>query len=153
MESMFKKLTDRSKKVLTLAADQAAELAHDVHSGHVLLGLFLEGAGVAAVLLRDRELEYQAILGEVAIQCLDKPQAENEMHRLNVAAMHSAHRLGHLYIGTEHLLLGICILPSLSGASALAGVDVMLSEVGKEILCLLGHGDLTYHQLASSLQL
>jgi hypothetical protein len=144
-EPMFERVTDRSRKVLTLAHEQAAAFAHSsIHTGHVVLGLATEGDGVAANVLRYSQVDLKALSDRIAVQSFDPENANDEMVALDSAAMHTARMLNHNYCGTEHLLFGICILPSLCGASALTDVGASLSHVGEEILNLLGHFELSY---------
>lgn len=145
---MFDRVTDRSRKVFTLANKHAAAFAHGrIHTGHVILGLATEGDGVAAYVLRYTQVDLNALSDRVANQSLDADDAHDEMVALDSAAMHTARMLNHNYCGTEHLLFGVCILPSLSGALALTDVGASLSNVGEEILNLLGHFELSYESV------
>lgn len=147
-ELMFDRVTDRSRKVLTLASEHADAFAHgSIHTGHVVLGLATEGDGVAANVLRFSHVDLKALSDRISVQLLDPDDANDEMVALDSAAMHTARMLNHNYCGTEHLLFGICILPSLSGASALTDVGASLSHVGEEILNLLGHFELSYESV------
>jgi ATP-dependent Clp protease ATP-binding subunit ClpC len=145
---MFDRVTDRSRKVLAFANEHADAFAHgSIHTGHVVLGLATEGDGLAAHVLRYSHVDLQALSDRVAVQSLNPDDANDEMVALDSAAMHTARMLNHNYCGTEHLLLGVCILPSLSGASALTDVDASLSHVGQEILNLIGHLELSYESV------
>lgn len=144
-ELMFERVTDRTRKVLTFANEHATAFAHaGIHTGHVVLGLATEGNGVAAHVLRYSHVDLKALSDRIGVQSLGPDDANDEMVALDSAAMHTARILNHNYCGTEHLLFGICILPSLSGASAFTDVGASLSHVGEEILNLLGHFELSY---------
>ena len=109
------RFTERAKNALELAQSAAAELGHNyVGSEHILLGLSREGGGVAAKILREAGLESQLIFdlivknvgrgrrGDAIVQGLT-PSAK---HIIETAVM-EANRLGHGYVSTEHMLLGI----------------------------------------------
>ena len=110
----FDKFTDRARKVLTLAQDEAQRFNHNyIGTEHLLLGLVREGEGVAARVLENMNVELakvrtavefiigrgdRPVVGEVGLT----PRAK----RVIELAIDEARRLGHNYIGTEHLLLG-----------------------------------------------
>jgi len=109
------RFTERAKTAFEIAKKAAVELGHNyIGSEHILLGLSREGGGVAAKILRDAGLESQLIFdlivknvgrgshGETALQGL----TPNAKHIIETAVM-EANRLGHGYVSTEHLLLGI----------------------------------------------
>ena len=111
----FDKFTDRARKVLTLAQDEAQRFNHNyIGTEHLLLGLVREGEGVAARVLENMNVELpkvrtavefiigrgdRPVVGEVGLT----PRAK----RVIELAIDEARRLGHNYIGTEHLLLGL----------------------------------------------
>ncbi|MBI1311197.1 hypothetical protein GC176_07805 [bacterium] len=148
---MLERVTDRARKVFSLAHEHAKALGHGaVHTGHVVLGLGTEGDGVAANVLRFSHVDLNALAARVAVQALVPGEASEEMIALDSASLHAVQMLNHNYCGTEHLLFGICLLPSLSGASALTEVGASLEHLGDEILKLLGHFDLHYSSLLES---
>ena len=130
----FDKFTDRARKVLTLAQDEAQRFNHNyIGTEHLLLGLIREGEGVAARVLENMNVELAKVrtvvefiigrgdrpaVGEVGLTPLAKRTIE--------LAIEEARGLGHRYIGTEHLLLGLIRLGDGIGPGVLAsmGVDV-----------------------------
>jgi len=113
---MFDKFTERAKKVINLAREEAARLGHDyIGTEHLLLGLIKEGGGVATAVLENLGLDLERIkleveksinmgggtltLGEVPFT----PRAKKVLE----LAVEEAQALGHNYIGTEHILLGL----------------------------------------------
>ena len=129
----FDKFTDRARKVLTLAQDEAQRFNHNyIGTEHLLLGLVREGEGVAARVLENMNVELpkvrtavefiigrgdRPVVGEVGLT----PRAK----RVIELAIDEARRLGHNYIGTEHLLLGLVR----EGEGIAAGV---LESLGRE---------------------
>ena len=111
----FDKFTDRARKVLTLAQDEAQRFNHNyIGTEHLLLGLVREGEGVAAKVLDNLDVELakvrtavefiigrgdRPVVGEVGLT----PRAKQVIE----LAIDEARRLSHNYIGTEHLLLGL----------------------------------------------
>jgi len=121
----FDKFTDRARKVLTLAQDEAQRFNHNyIGTEHLLLGLVREGEGVAARVLENMNVELpkvrtavefiigrgdRPVVGEVGLT----PRAK----RVIELAIDEARRLGHNYIGTEHLLASSSPLESISTRS------------------------------------
>jgi ATP-dependent Clp protease ATP-binding subunit ClpC len=113
----FEKFTTRAKTVLTLAQGEAERLNHNyIGTEHVLLGLIEEGSGVAATVLRDLGVEGDAV--RLAVERVvggrkEGPQTCGEtgltprVKKVLQLAVDEARSLGHQYIGTEHLLLGL----------------------------------------------
>src|SRR6266550_3858696 len=111
----FDKFTERAKKVLGLAQEEAQRFQHNyIGTEHLLLGLIREGEGVAAKVLSNLGVELnqvreaveamigrgdRIVLGEIGLT----PRAKKVIE----LAVDEAHRLNHHYIGTEHLLLGL----------------------------------------------
>ena len=127
----------------------------DVNSGHVLMGLLAEGSGIAANVLKNLGMTVYAILDKIekteyartGVPGTDLPWT-NDAVFITKRALEEAQKLGHLYVGTEHLLLAICTLGGLEvlrDGGFLAGE--ILSEycsgdlwrVRNDILSLLGH--------------
>src|SRR5205085_11798753 len=111
----FDKFTERARKVLTLAQEEATRFNHNyIGTEHLLLGLIREGEGVAAKVLRNLGVELDKVRSEVefiigrgdrmiAGEIGLTPRAKKVIE----LAVDEARRLGHHYIGTEHLLLGL----------------------------------------------
>ncbi len=108
------RFTDRAKKVLNLAYEAAAEMGHSyIGSEHILLGLAREGGGAAAKILRENGLD-SALIKELIIKNVGNGQNQQPSQGLTPRAKQiielataDAARLGHNYVGTEHLLMGI----------------------------------------------
>src|SRR5512141_1242970 len=111
----FDKFTDRARKVLTLAQDEAQRFNHNyIGTEHLLLGLVREGEGVAARVLENMNVELakvrtavEFIIGRRARPVVGDADLPQRPTRPTQRATDQARRLGHNYIGTEHLLLGL----------------------------------------------
>ena len=141
----FDKFTDRARKVLTLAQDEAQRLNHNyIGTEHLLLGLVREGEGVAARVLENMNVELpkvrtavefiigrgdRPVVGEVGLT----PRAK----RVIELAIDEARRLGHNYIGTEHLLLGLVREGEGIAAGVLESLGVNLDKVRHEVIRVL----------------
>ena len=109
------RFTERAKHAFELAQTAAVELGHNyVGSEHILLGLSREGGGVAAKILRESGIESQIIFDLIVKNVGRGPHGEAQVQGLTPNAKHiietavvEANRLGHGYVSTEHLLLGI----------------------------------------------
>ena len=151
------RFTERAKNVLDLAQAAASELGHGyVGSEHILLGLSREGGGVAAKVLRESGLESRLILdlieknigrggaGEFPPQGLT-PRAK----RVIELAISEANRLGHNYIGTEHLLMGILREYDSVAAKLIVSTGVDLNRMYTEILNIFGSSEYKPRQSAT----
>ena len=141
----FDKFTDRARKVLTLAQDEAQRFNHNyIGTEHLLLGLVREGEGVAARVLENMNVELakvrtavefiigrgdRPVVGEVGLT----PRAK----RVIELAIDEARRLGHNYIGTEHLLLGLVREGEGIAAGVLEILGVNLDKVRHEVIRVL----------------
>jgi len=146
---MFDKFTDRARRVMQLARAEAVRLNHDyIGTEHILLGLIQEGSGVAANVLKNLGIELQRIRQEVERlvsaggsassvplgQIPFTPRAKKVLE----FAVDEATSLGHNYIGTEHLLLGLLRETGGKAAQVLVNLGIRLNEVREEVLSLLG---------------
>ena len=175
---MYERFTDRARKVMSLAIQNAASRhAPAVETEHILLGLLEEGSGVGANVLRNMEVDCSLLSAAAARRCTSYPppattstvnQPSEELpqsfwqatrsaflrffavrgprlpltaatRRLVEHAMQEARTLGHNYIGTEHLLLGLLSEPDCTGAQLLTDQGLTLEDVRREVLELLGH--------------
>jgi ATP-dependent Clp protease ATP-binding subunit ClpA len=139
--------TDRVRRVLQLAREEAARLHHEnVGTEHILLGLIREGEGVAAAVLTNLNVDLEAIWER--IEETVKPgragaQADPDLPYTSRAkkvlefSMSEARELNHRYVGTEHLLLGILREEKGIGAQVLTEAGVSLEEARREVLRLL----------------
>jgi ATP-dependent Clp protease ATP-binding subunit ClpC len=144
---MFDRFTERARKVMGLARQEAQRFGHDyIGTEHILLGLVQEGSGVAAQVLKNLDVEMKKIRLEVEKivkngtntvtmgQLPFTPRAKKVLE----LALEEAQNLGHNYIGTEHLLLGLIRENEGIAAQVLMNLNVKLEEVREEVLELLG---------------
>src|SRR6478735_3915613 len=115
---MFERFTDRARKVMQIANQEAQRFNHEyIGTEHILLGLIKEGSGVAANVLNNLDadlrkvrLEVETIVqtgpGGVGIAAGQRPQTPRSKKVIEYA-VEEARRLKHNYVGTEHLLLGL----------------------------------------------
>ncbi|MBF0215545.1 MAG: ATP-dependent Clp protease ATP-binding subunit [Candidatus Omnitrophica bacterium] len=143
----FSKFTERARKVILIAKDEAKKLNHDyIGTEHILLGLVKEGEGVAAAVLNSLGLEPDNIREEVEklvkqgphpIMTGDIPFTPRAKKVIELA-MDEARNLGHNYIGTEHLLLGLIREGEGIAAQVLLNLGLDVRSVRDEVLNLLG---------------
>ncbi len=142
---MFNRFTDRARKVLILAQQEAAKYGHGyIGTEHLLLGLLREGEGVASKALNSLGLEIdsvrlqvESILGKGQEQATDigyTPRAKKVIE----LAMEEALRLGHNYVGTEHILLGLIREGEGIAAQVLAGLGVDINLMRQRVIEMLG---------------
>ena len=140
---MFERFTDRARQTLVLAQQEALGLRHNfIGTEHILLGLLAEGTGVAAVALgslevsleRARELVVETIGPSPGIGEGGKPPFTPRAKKVLELALHEALGLGHNYIGTEHILLGILAEGEGVGAQVLIKEGHALSDVRAVVL-------------------
>ncbi|MEE8447205.1 MAG: Clp protease N-terminal domain-containing protein, partial [Gemmatimonadota bacterium] len=139
--------TDRVRKVLALAREEAIRLQHDyVGTEHILLGLIREGEGVAAAVLSNlaadldelhRRVEENVRRGKSASNIPELPYTSRAKKVLEYA-MAEARDLHHSYVGTEHLLLGLLREEKGLAAKVLGELGITLEEARPETLKLLG---------------
>ncbi|MGD0484831.1 MAG: Clp protease N-terminal domain-containing protein, partial [Gemmatimonadales bacterium] len=140
--------TDRVRKVLQMAREEAARLHHEyVGTEHILLGLIREGEGVAAAVLANLNVDLEEIQQKIedtvkkgkaaAIGGQDLPYTSRAKKVLELA-MSEARELNHSYVGTEHLLLGLLREEKGIAAQVLTDAGVNLEQARAETLRLLG---------------
>jgi ATP-dependent Clp protease ATP-binding subunit ClpC len=144
---MFERFSDRARRVVVLAQDEARNLGHNyIGTEHILLALVDEGHGVAA-----RALQAMGVSQDAARQQVEEiigrgagaseghipftPRAKNVLEM----SLREALQLGHHYIGTEHILLGLIREGDGVGAQVLAGLGVDLNRARQQVIQLL-HG-------------
>ncbi|MCL2710578.1 MAG: ATP-dependent Clp protease ATP-binding subunit [Planctomycetaceae bacterium] len=145
----YERFTDRARKVMQLANQEAQRFNHEyVGTEHLLLGLIKEGSGVAANVLKNLDIDLRKIRHEVEKLVRSGPDTVT-MGRLPQTprskkvmeyAMEEARNLNHNYVGTEHLLLGLLREREGVAALVLTNLGLKLDEVRREVLNLLGHG-------------
>ena len=138
---MFDRFTDRARKVMGLARQEAQRLGHDyIGTEHVLLGLIQEGNGVASDVLKSLDIDLKKIRQEVEKlvspgntmvtmgQLPFTPRAKKVLE----LALEEAQNLGHNYIGTEHLLLGLIRENEGIAAQVLMNLNVKLEVLDRK---------------------
>ena len=146
---MFERFTDRARRVVDLARHQARTLGHDhIGTEHLLLGLIDEGQGVGTIALTSMGINLdemrQAVLGSIGRGA--KPSAESghipfspRTKKVLELSLREANQLGHNYIGTEHILLGL-IREGGGEAQLLAAAGVDHDRARQQVIELLfGH--------------
>jgi ATP-dependent Clp protease ATP-binding subunit ClpC len=143
---MFERFTEKAIKVIMLAQEEARRLGHNfVGTEQILLGLIGEGTGIGpkvlksmGVNLKDARVEVEKIIGRgsgfVAVEIPFTPRAK----RVLELSLEEARQLGHNYIGTEHLLLGLIREGEGVAARVLENLNVDLSKVRSQIIRSLG---------------
>ncbi len=146
---MFNRFTERARKVLVLAKEEARRFNHDyIGTEHMLLGLIREGEGVACAVLQNLGVDLDRIMieieklispGSVGAVLGDIPFVPRAKKALELAA-EEARSLGHNYIGTEHIFLGLLREEEGIASQVLFSLGVDLKRVKDEIFSLLGGG-------------
>ena len=142
---MFERFTDRARRVVVLAQDEARGLKHNyIGTEHLLLGLISEGEGVAAKALETMEIKGEAVRASV-IEIIGEGEKPVEGHipftprakRVFELSLREALQLGHNYIGTEHLLLGLLKEGEGVAAQVLTKQGADLSQVRQTVIQML----------------
>src|SRR5205809_458299 len=147
---MYERFTDRARKVMQLANQEAQRFNHEyIGTEHILLGLVKEGSGVAANVLKNLDIDLRKIRLEVEKIVQHGPGGEQVvMGRLPHTprakkvieySVEEARNLSHNYVGTEHLLLGLLREQEGVAAQVLMNLGLKLEDVREEVLNLLGH--------------
>ena len=147
---MYERFTDRARKVMQLANQEAQRFNHEyIGTEHVLLGLVKEGSGVAANVLKNLDVDLRKI--RIEVERIVQPGAGGDqvvMGRLPHTprakkvieySIEEARNLNHNYVGTEHLLLGLLREQEGVAAQVLMNLGLKLEDVREEVLNLLGH--------------
>ena len=146
---MYERFTDRARKVMQLANQEAQRFNHEyIGTEHVLLGLIKEGSGVAANVLKNLEVDLRKIRQEVEklvqsgpdMVTMGKLPQTPRAKKVIEYSMEEARNLNHNYVGTEHILLGLLREQEGVAAQVLMNLGLKLEEVREEVLNLLGHG-------------
>jgi ATP-dependent Clp protease ATP-binding subunit ClpC len=144
---MFDRFTDRARRVMGLARQEAQRFNHEyIGTEHILLGLIQEGSGVAANVLRNLDIDLDKIRREVEKIVQSGPSMVTmgqlpftpRAKKVLELAVEEASNLGHNYIGTEHLLLGLIRENEGVAAQVLLNLGLKLEDVREEVLELLG---------------
>src|ERR671916_361186 len=146
---MFERFTDRARKVMALANQEAQRFNHEyIGTEHILLGLVKEGSGVGANVLKNLDVDLRKVRLEVEklvksgpdMVTMGKLPQTPRAKKVIEYAMEEARNLNHNYVGTEHLLLGLLREQEGVAAQVLMNLGLKLEEVREEVLNLLGHG-------------
>lgn len=147
-DMMFGRFTQRAQKVLALSQEEAMRLNHsNLGTEHILLGLVREGEGIAAKALYElgissekvqQEVEELIGQGEKTVTTIQYTPRAKKVIELS---MDEARKLGHSYVGTEHILLGLIREGEGVAARVLSNLGVSLNKARQQVLQLLGGGD------------
>jgi ATP-dependent Clp protease ATP-binding subunit ClpC len=145
---MFGRFTERAQKVLALAQEEAVRLGHNnIGTEHILLGLIREGEGIAAKALVALGLGPEKIQKEVEALIGRGQDASQTIHytprakKVIELSMDEARKLGHSYVGTEHILLGLIREGEGVAARVLNNLGVSLNKARQQVLQLLGSNE------------
>ncbi|MGF7035836.1 ATP-dependent Clp protease ATP-binding subunit ClpC [Paenibacillus mucilaginosus] len=145
---MFGRFTERAQKVLSLAQEEAVRLGHNnIGTEHILLGLIREGEGIAAKALIALGLGLEKIQDEVeSLIGRGQEQPSNIAYtprakKVIELSMDEARKLGHTYVGTEHILLGLIREGEGVAARVLGNLGVSLNKARQQVLQLLGSSE------------
>ena len=146
---MFERFTDRARKVMALANQEAQRFNHEyIGTEHILLGLVKEGSGVGANVLKNLDVDIKKLRLEVEklvksgpdMVTMGKLPHTPRAKKVIEFAIEEARSLNHNYIGTEHLLLGLLRETEGIAAQVLMNLGLKLEDVRQEVLNLLGAG-------------
>src|SRR6202167_2856055 len=146
---MYERFTDRARKVMQLANQEAQRFNHEyIGTEHILLGLVKEGSGVAANVLKNLDIDLRKIRLKVEkivqsgpdMVTMGKLPQTPRAKKVIEYSIEEARNLNHNYVGTEHLLLGLLREQEGVAAQVLMNLGLKLEEVREEVLNLLGAG-------------
>jgi ATP-dependent Clp protease ATP-binding subunit ClpC len=144
---MFERFTDRARKVMALANQEAQRFNHEyIGTEHILLGLVKEGSGVGANVLKNLDVDLRKVRLEVEklvksgpdMVTMGKLPQTPRAKKVIEYAIEEARSLNHNYVGTEHLLLGLLREQDGVAARVLMNLGLKLEDVREEVLNLLG---------------
>ena len=142
---MFERFTDRARRVVVLAQEEARMLSHNyIGTEHILLGLIHEGEGVAAKALESLDISLEAVRAQVE-EIIGQGQQAPSGHipftprakKVLELSLREALQLGHSYIGTEHILLGLIREGEGVAAQVLQKLGADLNRVRQQVIQLL----------------
>ena len=146
---IFGRFTERAQKVLALSQEEAVRLQHsNIGTEHILLGLIREGDGIAAKALQQLGLEATKIQEEVEKLIGVGKQPTQTIHytprakKVVELSQDEARKLGHSYVGTEHILLGLIREGEGVAARVLNNLGVSLNKARQQVLQLLGSNEM-----------
>jgi len=146
---MFERFTDRARKVMALANQEAQRFNHEyIGTEHILLGLVKEGSGVGATVLKNLDVDIKKLRLEIEklvksgpdMVTMGKLPQTPRAKKVIEYAIEEARALNHNYVGTEHILLGLLRESEGIAAQVLMNLGLKLEDVRQEVLNLLGAG-------------
>lgn len=146
---MFERFTDRARKVMALANQEAQRFNHEyIGTEHILLGLVKEGSGVGANVLKNLDVDIKKLRLEIEklvksgpdMVTMGKLPQTPKAKKVIEYAIEEARALNHNYVGTEHILLGLLRETEGIAAQVLMNLGLKLEDVRQEVLNLLGAG-------------
>ncbi len=146
---MFERFTDRARKIMALANQEAQRFNHEyIGTEHILLGLVKEGSGVGATVLKNLDVDIKKLRLEVEklvksgpdMVTMGKLPQTPRAKKVVEYAIEEARTLNHNYVGTEHILLGLLRESEGIAAQVLMNLGLKLEDVRQEVLNLLGAG-------------
>src|SRR5712691_354555 len=143
VDRMYERFTDRARKVMQLANQEAQRFNHEyIGTEHVLLGLIKEGSGVAASVLKNLDIDLRKVRMEVEkivqtgsggdMVTTGKLPHTPRVKKAIEYAIEESHALNHNYVGTEHLLLGLIRAEEGVAAQVLLNIGLKLEDVRNE---------------------
>src|SRR6266487_3635201 len=147
---MFERFTDRARKVMQLANQEAQRFNHEfIGTEHLLLGLISAGTGVASTILKNTNIDLKKVRLEVEkiiqagpdfiLNLGNLPQTPRAKKVIEYA-IEESRNLSHNYVGTEHLLLGLVREDQGLASVILTNFGLRLDKLREEVLNILGHG-------------
>lgn len=145
--NVFERFTERARRVIILSREEAGRFRHDfVGTEHILLGLIKDGEGIATTVLQRLGIRLEVIKSEVERALVGFPKSMSvgdvpftpQSKRVLELSIDEARQMGHNYIGTEHLLLGIVKEGHSIAARILEGLGARVEDVRHEVLSILG---------------
>jgi ATP-dependent Clp protease ATP-binding subunit ClpC len=146
---MFERFTDRARKVMALANQEAQRFNHEyIGTEHILLGLVKEGSGVGAQVLKNLDVDIKKLRLEIEklvksgpdMVTMGKLPQTPRAKKVIEFAIEEARSLNHNYVGTEHILLGLLRETEGIAAQVMMNLGLKLEDVRQEVLNLLGAG-------------
>ena len=145
---MHGRFTERAQKVLALAQEEAANLGHNnIGTEHILLGLLREGEGIAAKALYELDLNVDKVETEIKGLIFTGEKIEGPIYytprakKVIELSMDEARKLGHSYVGTEHILLGLIREGEGIAARVLNNLGLSLNKARQQVVKLLGNNE------------
>ncbi len=145
---MYERFTDRARKIMQLANQEAQRFNHEyIGTEHILLGLVKEGSGVAAHVLKNLGIDLARVRGEVEkivrsgpdMATMGKLPQTPRAKKVIEFSIEESRNINHNYVGTEHLLLGLVREEEGVASQVLMDLGLKLEDVRAEVLNLLGH--------------